>query len=501
MKIFIEIPTDISSAIMATPAIENFIKHYENNCELIIFGSKVSTEIFKNHPNVKNIIYDDSKKNGNRYINLRNIAKSIEKVDIAISFRSNFPTKILLFFISAKHKFIYKRKNTKLLHQVVRYNDFINKSLFIDTQPNNLKIYIPAQEDKNDDKSKKSKKKKLPVLGINPGTTHGSAKRWYPAEFAQVAIELSKKYDIVIFGAPEESDISNDIEKLLKKSKVNNYTNLAGKTSIEELVTYISNLDLFITNDSGPMHIAAAFSIPTVCIFGPTKYKETNQWQNTTQIIVKKDFKCMPCMKRECPLEGKEYHQCMKDITSDDVLDKIYSNIIAPTLKKKKLQKDFKFKHNIIKETRLILFKANNFKQNGISTFLRIISKLNETNYQAIVSGDEKSLKLAIQEAKELEVDTKILFLNDFPIKACDIFVLPTTNKKFANNVLTAMKEACVVFAPNSNEVSSIIDIFATMQGVNDPNTAHKIDAILGNKENMKLVQKENQEKSKYIGN
>ena len=493
-KIFIEIPTWLGDAVMTTPAIENIVSHFPN-CELTIFGSYISTKLFINHPNVKNIIIDNSKENGNRYVNLFKLAKSVSKVDIAFSFRRNITTKFLLFFVNAKQKFKYKRLNNKSIHQVIRYNDFVNKSLFIDKLPNKLTVYIPTKISKDNSKSKK------PLLGINPGATYGSAKRWYPVEFAQVAIELSKKYDIVLFGAPEETEISNDIEKLLKKAKIDNYTNLAGKTSIEELITYIASLNLFITNDSGPMHIAAAFSIPTVCIFGPTKYKETNQWQNPIQMIVKKDFKCMPCMKRECPLEGNEYHQCMKDITSDDVLDKIYSNITAPTLKKKKLQKDFKFKHNIIKETRLILFKANNFKQNGISSFLKIIARLNQTNFKAIVSGDEKSMKLATKEAKELEIEDKIIFLKDFPIKACDIFVLPTTNKKFANNVLKAMKESCVVFAPNSNEVSSIIDIFATMQGVNDPNTSHKIDAILGDKKNMKLVQKENQEKSKYIGN
>jgi heptosyltransferase-2 len=133
--------------------------------------------------------------------------------------------------------------------------------------------------------------------------------------------KISYKYDTIIFGGPGEVDMAKDIEDELIKSGISNYTNLAGKTSVEELLSEISKLDMFITNDSGPMHVAAAFGVPSVCIFGPTKFKETSQWMSETSIIVKKDFSCMPCMKRECHLKGDEYHQCMKAITHNDILD------------------------------------------------------------------------------------------------------------------------------------------------------------------------------------
>jgi hypothetical protein len=197
-------------------------------------------------------------------------------------------------------------------------------------------------------------------------------------------------------------------------------------------------------------------------------------------------------MKRECPLIGKENHQCMKSINATDILDTIYSNITSKTIKKKKLQKDFKDKYNLDKDTKIILFKANNFKQNGIINFLNIIARLTQTNFQAVVSGDESSLNFAKKEAKTLEIENKILFLVNFPIKTCDIFVLPTTNKKFANNIKTAMSEKCAVFVPNTNEASSIVDVFATMQRADDANTPNKIDALLKNLEFLKKVKKEN---------
>jgi heptosyltransferase-2 len=157
-------------------------------------------------------------------------------------------------------------------------------------------------------------------LGINPGASYGSAKRWYPTEFAEVARELSGEYDIIIFGGPGETDIASDIGRALIDSGVKNYKDLAGNTTITELIDQISNLDLFITGDSGPMHVAAAFQVPTVAIFGPTKDKETSQWMNKKSIIVKKNLDCQPCMKRTCPLQ---HHNCMNLIKAVDVLEAV----------------------------------------------------------------------------------------------------------------------------------------------------------------------------------
>jgi len=310
MKIFLEIPTWLGDAVMATPAIENIVAIYPES-ELTIFGSFVATKLFVHHPNVKDIIIDESRAKGNRYINLYRVAKEVGRVDIALSFRKHFATKFLLWAIKAKQRFHYRREGSEGVHQVIRYNHFINQSLDINTTPGHLNIY--------QQKINRVTTKNL-TLGINPGATYGSAKRWYPEEFAKVAIALSKRYDIVIFGGHGEVDIASEIEAYLQSSGVTNYSNLAGKTSVEELIEAISQLDLFVTADSGPMHIAAAFEIPTVALFGPTKDQETSQWRNPKGVIVKRQMACAPCMKRVCPLK---HHECMKLIQADEVLEAV----------------------------------------------------------------------------------------------------------------------------------------------------------------------------------
>lgn len=292
---------------MATPAIENLIKTYPD-AQITLLGSFVSTQAFQGYPNIKRVIIDDTKKSGNRYKNLISLAKSIGRVDLAISFRRSISSKFMMFFIKAKKKFNYRRLTKKEIHLCIRYNDFVNKVLNLKNEVGDLKLYFkPFNYNK-------------PTLGINPGATYGSAKRWYPEEFAKIAIEMSKKYDIVIFGGPSETNIAKDIENELVSKGITNYQNLAGKTTIPELIEKIAGLDLFITNDSGPMHIAAAYKVKTIAIFGPTKFTETNQWNNPSGEIVTKNLDCAPCMKRVCPLK---HHNCMKNITAADVLNVI----------------------------------------------------------------------------------------------------------------------------------------------------------------------------------
>jgi len=304
MKLLIELPTWMGDTVMVTPAIENLVNFF-NNPEIILIGSFISVEILKNHPNVHKTIILDKK-----ITSLTKVNNNLGKFDAFFTFRSSFRAKFLKFIVSAKNKYQFDKNKYSNRHQVEKYNDFVNDSLNIDFPAGQLRIYT-----KN---SKKNKSKK--ILGINPGASYGSAKRWYPQKFAEVVEKLSKQFDIIIFGSANEKDFAKDIEKLLIVKGINNYENLAGNTTIAELINCISNLDLFITGDSGPMHLAASFQIPTIAIFGPTKDDETSQWMNDNSIVVKKNLDCQPCMKRTCPLK---HHNCMKLIKAQEVIDSI----------------------------------------------------------------------------------------------------------------------------------------------------------------------------------
>lgn len=314
MRIFVELPTWLGDAVMATGALELLIKFLKHNLKIdsdeikiTFFGSILSAQLYKTHPNYENEIIDNSKKSGFRILNLINIAKELPKFDFAISFRSHIYSKIFFTFIKADKKAIFKN-NKSQIHHVEKYTNFISKFLGFHFKEISLKLYfMPYRFIK-------------PTLGLNPGASYGSAKRWYPEYFAAVAIELQDKFDIVIFGAKDEASICEQIADILSKNGVK-FTNLCAKTTISSLCENIAGLSLFITNDSGPMHIAAAYKIPTIALFGPTKFKETSPYKNPNARIIHLNLSCMPCMKRICPLKT---HECMKKLTPNLVLDAIY---------------------------------------------------------------------------------------------------------------------------------------------------------------------------------
>jgi len=302
MRVFIELPTWLGDAVMATPAIENFLNELEKP-NVTFIGSPVSIELFNDHPllNQKIVLTKD-------FLSMIDIAKNIGEFDYFVSFRSSIRSKLFGRIIRSKHKYYYSKRSFTKGHQVERYNSFINRILSKELAPGPLKVYLK-------DRLKKSPKK---TLGINPGATYGSAKIWPYERFSEVAIALSKKFDIYLLGGKNEINIANEIEKLLLVKGIKNFTNLSGKTSVNQLMQIIENLDIFITGDSGPMHIAAAFNIPSVCIFGPTKQNETSQWGNFNSVIVSKKLNCQPCMKRTCPLK---HNNCMNLIESKDVIN------------------------------------------------------------------------------------------------------------------------------------------------------------------------------------
>lgn len=301
MKILIELPTWLGDSVMASPAIENIINHFHEP-EVMIIGSKISIEALKHHPKILETRVL-SKKNIATY----KTAKKLGEFDFFFSFRGSLRSKFLKFFIKSNNKYQFDKAIYKNRHQVEKYNDFINESIGENFLPGAMVLHTKGI----------NKKCKNKVLGINPGASYGSAKRWYPDEFAKVAYKLSTQFDINIFGGPEEIDIANEIEEALVSLGVKNFKNLAGKTTISEVIKSISQLDLFITGDSGPMHIAACFNIPTIAIFGPTRDDETSQWMNVKSINIKKNLSCQPCMKRTCPLG---HHDCMRLIKAADVL-------------------------------------------------------------------------------------------------------------------------------------------------------------------------------------
>lgn len=159
------------------------------------------------------------------------------------------------------------------------------------------------------------------VIGINPGATFGTAKRWPRECYAELCRRLQKSLaaHILVFGGPEEKNLGHQICDGVGQ----HCTSLCGKTTLREAVALIERCHLFVTNDSGLMHIAAALNVPQIAIFGPTNHVTTAPASPESR-IVRVPVPCSPCLKPECP-EG--HHRCMKAVTVDMVWSEVCAQL------------------------------------------------------------------------------------------------------------------------------------------------------------------------------
>jgi heptosyltransferase-2 len=151
-----------------------------------------------------------------------------------------------------------------------------------------------------------------PLVGIAPSASYGPAKMWYPERFAAVADRLSEEFSatVILFGSKGDRERADLVKGYAKKPLIN----VAGKTGLAEAISLIAGCDLFISNDSGLMHLAGALDIPLVAIFGSTNPVTTSP-VGKKSIVIHSDADCSPCLKKTCPTDFR----CMDLIGIDDV--------------------------------------------------------------------------------------------------------------------------------------------------------------------------------------
>lgn len=170
----------------------------------------------------------------------------------------------------------------------------------------------------------------------------------------------------------------------------------------------------------------------------------------------------------------------------------------------KQIKKDFRKEYQIEKEERIIFFTGKDLFSNGFEKFLEIINDLERKNFKILidVNGDIKDR--VAERLTHYKLNEKTIILENYSnadelFIAADIFILPTKQKLFAPNVLKAMYFKNAVFVNRENAASEIIDSFSLILGQNDKSISFKVDALLGNKEELKKIQKENYQVVKNI--
>ncbi|HEV1287714.1 MAG TPA: lipopolysaccharide heptosyltransferase II [Bryobacteraceae bacterium] len=150
------------------------------------------------------------------------------------------------------------------------------------------------------------------IVGVSPGAAYGTAKQWLPDRFAAAASRVARDLGarIAIFGSQTEYELCDAVEKACTAP----VKNFAGQTSLAEFIDLAAACRVYLTNDSGAMHIASALGVPTVTIFGATDDVGTGPTGPLAR-IVREPVECSPCLRRECPID----HRCMTRVEADRV--------------------------------------------------------------------------------------------------------------------------------------------------------------------------------------
>jgi heptosyltransferase-2 len=171
----------------------------------------------------------------------------------------------------------------------------------------------------------------VPLIGFAPGAAYGQAKQWPPDRVAAVATRLVRESNAtcLILGASQDRSAGRAIESWLRAQAADvasRVVDLVGRTSLGALAGITARCRVFVTNDSGAMHLAAALGRPVVALFGPTDERATRPIGDHD--IMTSPVFCRPCMLRDCPID----HRCMKRITPEMVFDAVVKHLaLVPT--------------------------------------------------------------------------------------------------------------------------------------------------------------------------
>ncbi len=329
-------PNWLGDAVMCEPALRG-LRGLFPDAQVTLLVKPAVADLFAGHPAVTRLLTYDIK---GRHAGLSGkwaLARQLRRqgFDLAVLFQNAFEAAFLTFLARVPRRYGYATDGRSLLlsdpvavpdhrvhaHQVRYYWDLL-KPLGLTGDPPAPELVVLSEEEQAMVRRFAQGGLAMTdiVVGINPGSTYGDAKRWLPERFAEVTERLCRtihesprqRVSVVILGAKGEERLGQEIAAHLSSRVLV----LSGATTIRELMAAVKRCSLLLTNDTGTMHIASAFHVPVVAIFGPTDWRTTSPF-GSTHAIVRQPVDCAPCLLRECPID----HRCMTRVTVDQVYE------------------------------------------------------------------------------------------------------------------------------------------------------------------------------------
>ncbi len=335
-RILVRGPNWLGDAVMCEPALRG-LRGLFPDAQVTLLVKPAVADLFVGHPAVTRLLTYDIKGRHAGFSGKWALAKQLRRqgFDLAVLFQNAFEAAFLTFLARVPRRYGYATDGRSvllsdpvavpdprlLLHQVRYYWDLLKPLGLSGDPPVPELVVLPEEEQAMVGRCAQGGVTPTDiVVGINPGSTYGDAKRWLPERFAEVTERLCRtihtspgqQVSVVILGAKGEERLGQEIAaRLSSRSLV-----LSGATTTRELMAAVKRCSLLLTNDTGPMHIASAFKVPVVAVFGPTDWRTTSPFGGA-HAIVREPVDCAPCLLRECPID----HRCMTRVSVDQVYE------------------------------------------------------------------------------------------------------------------------------------------------------------------------------------
>jgi heptosyltransferase-2 len=334
MKILVRSTNWVGDAIMALPALRTIRERF-SQAQIAIVARPYVVDIYRDQGICDRLIAYDP---GGAHAGLagrERFAKGLraEKFDVALLLQNAFDAAWLAWRAGIPERVGYARDARSILltkavavpqpgeipaHEQFYYLELLRRAGWTDSLGAEtfiaLSVNSKARLDAGERLVAAGARGNARRVAIAAGASYGSAKCWPPERFANVADRLRAQFDadVILFGTATEAQVLSAIRSEMKSKPID----LAGKTAIADLPALLSQCDLFIGNDSGAMHLAAAVGLPVVAVFGSSDPEGTAPVTPRCTIVQEKPY-CSPCFLRRCPTD----HRCMTRVSPERVVD------------------------------------------------------------------------------------------------------------------------------------------------------------------------------------
>jgi heptosyltransferase-2 len=332
MKILVRATNWVGDAIMALPALRA-VRAKWPEAEISVLARPYVADIYRGQRVADRLIGYDPRGEHRGWQGRERLARELraERFDLAILFQNAFDAAWLAWRAGIAQRVGYARDGRSLLltqaiavpqageipaREQFYYLELLHRAGWIEKPRGEELIALEVSEEQRRRASlfllEAGARPHAPRLAIGAGASYGSAKCWPPERFAALANRLAAGFDgdVILFGTSAEQPVAEAIMAGMKRAPIN----LTGRTAIAELPGLLSQCHLFVGNDSGAMHVAAAVGLPVVAVFGPTDPLGTAPVTPRFSLVQEKPY-CSPCFLRRCPTD----HRCMKAIAPEAV--------------------------------------------------------------------------------------------------------------------------------------------------------------------------------------